>query len=136
MTDIGLVGGGFIGSQLVQRCVDAGYRVRVLDRDRKRADAVAQAGRDSTGAIRVSVVDAYAGLAGCAVLVEAVNEDRACKDQVLAGMASVAADDTVLLTTTSSYTVTDLASALAVPAAVVVRVPPALAGRGKRQAWW
>jgi hypothetical protein len=24
----------------------------------------------------------------------------------------------------------------AVPAAVVVRVPPALAGRGKRQAWW
>jgi 3-hydroxybutyryl-CoA dehydrogenase len=119
VTDVGLVGTGLIGSQLVRRGVDAGYNVRLLDRDRGRAEAVAREVTDGTGAARVNVVDDYAALAGCTVLVEAVNEDRACKDEVLAGLASVAVDGTVLLTTTSSHTVTDLASALAVPGAVV-----------------
>jgi 3-hydroxybutyryl-CoA dehydrogenase len=119
MTDIGLVGAGFVGSQLAQRCAEVGHRVRLLDRDRRRAETVAQTVRDGAAATEVSVVDVYAGLAGCAVLVEAVSEDRACKDEVLSALASVGADDTVLLTTASSYTVTDLASALALPAAVV-----------------
>lgn len=60
---------------------------------------------------RVTVVSDLAGLAPATFLVEALAEDRAVKDPVLAELGRVAGKDAVLGTTTSSLSVTALAQA-------------------------
>jgi 3-hydroxybutyryl-CoA dehydrogenase len=60
---------------------------------------------------RVTVVSDLAALASATFLVEALAEDRAVKDPVLAELGRVAGADAVLATTTSSLSVTELATA-------------------------
>lgn len=60
---------------------------------------------------RVTVVSELADLASASFLVEALAEDRAVKDPVLAELGRLASDDAVLGTTTSSLSVTELAVA-------------------------
>ena len=60
---------------------------------------------------RVTVVSDLAGLAPATFLVEALAEDRAVKDPVLAELGRISGENAVLATTTSSLSVAELAQA-------------------------
>ncbi len=60
---------------------------------------------------RVTVVSDLGELGGATFLVEALAEDRAVKDPVLAELGRIASAEAVLATTTSSLSVTELAAA-------------------------
>lgn len=87
-----------------------------------RSDASAQRARASVDkwcsklseepiADRVTIVSDLSDLGAATFLVEAVAEDRSVKDPVLAELGRISSDDAVLATTTSSLSVTELASA-------------------------
>lgn len=103
---VGIVGAGVIGTELAAAAASAGHDVRITDRDRAKAAAA-----------EGTAVERAADLAGCDVLVEAVTEDRATKLDALRALAELGAT-ALLLTTTSSFTVTELAAALRTPGRV------------------
>jgi 3-hydroxybutyryl-CoA dehydrogenase len=102
---IGVVGAGTIGTQLAAYLTKAGLEVVALDEG-----------------------DDLAALAGLDLVIEAVPERLAEKMTVLAGIAEVVGPETLLATTTSALSVTELGTGIAAPgrfAALVFHTPVA-----------
>lgn len=121
---VGVLGGGRMGAGIAHAFLVAGSIVTVVERDEPSADAAAERVLDS---IRRSVerdtqLDAadmtarlhtgtdVAAFADAELVIEAVPEDRALKDETLTRVESVLAADAVLASNTSSISIDDLAA--------------------------
>lgn len=121
---VGVLGGGRMGAGIAHAFLVAGSIVTVVERDEPSADAAAERVLDS---IRRSVerdtqLDAadmtarlhtgtdVAAFADAELVIEAVPEDRALKDEALTRVESVLAADAVLASNTSSISIDDLAA--------------------------
>ncbi|CCH85516.1 3-hydroxybutyryl-CoA dehydrogenase [Modestobacter italicus] len=130
---VGVIGGGRMGSGIAQAFLLAGARVEVVEAGDEAADAARGriadgleesarrgklAGDDVGGTFaRLSLVDRAAELSpGTGLVVEAVPERADLKVAVLTAAESALGPDAVLATNTSSLSVTELAAALQRPA--------------------
>src|SRR5262252_4183476 len=128
---LAVVGAGNMGSGIAQKMATEGFDVVLVDvDDEKVARGVATIDRtlkeavdrgimraDRTSAIRDRVhgTSRFDDLGDADLVVEAVFEDHALKQEVFRKLESVCRPDAILATNTSSYLVTDIASALKTP---------------------
>jgi len=130
---VGVYGGGRMGAGIAHAFLVSGVEVSLLERDTGAAAAarhrversLAQAARRGGLGVdaaehleRLRVGEDVSQLVGVELVVEAVPEAFALKSEVLRA-AQQAAPDAVLATNTSSLSVTDLASSLERPAALI-----------------
>ncbi|MFV0134802.1 3-hydroxyacyl-CoA dehydrogenase [Streptomyces sp. HMX87] len=128
---VAVVGTGTMGQGIAQVALVAGHPVRLYDavpgRAREAADAIgarldrlvekerlSAADRDAARA-RLEPAGSLAGLAGCALVAEAVLERLEVKQELFRELEDVVADDCLLATNTSSLSVTAIGGALRVP---------------------
>ncbi|MFJ3985769.1 3-hydroxyacyl-CoA dehydrogenase [Streptomyces fungicidicus] len=128
---VAVVGTGTMGQGIAQVALVAGHPVRLYDaapgRAREAAAAIGArldrlvekerltaAGRDAARA-RLLPVEELTGLAGCALVVEAVLERLDVKQELLRALEDVVPDDCLLATNTSSLSVTAIGGALRLP---------------------
>jgi 3-hydroxybutyryl-CoA dehydrogenase len=134
--NVGVLGAGTMGHGIAQVTAMAGHDVTLRDVDaqlvadglasvRENLDDGVERGK-VTEADREATLDRLAGttdlaetVADAALVVEAVPEDAALKREVLSEAQSLAPDDAVLATNTSSLSVTEIASALDRPGRLV-----------------
>jgi len=132
---VAVVGAGTMGQGIAQVALLAGHRVLLHDALPGRAGAAADGvggrldrlvakGRlspaDHKAALdRLLPVESAADLADSALVVEAVVEDLAVKQQLLAELEAVVGDGCLLATNTSSLSVTAVAGGLRVPGRLV-----------------
>jgi 3-hydroxybutyryl-CoA dehydrogenase len=130
----GVAGSGTMGRGIVQVLAQCGVRTLVFDAKPGAAqaakDAVAkslttlvQKGRvqqaDADAAVaRIEVVDALASLKPCHVVVEAIIEQLAPKQELFKALEGIVSDSCILASNTSSLSVTAMASACAKPGRV------------------
>ncbi|MFC9161307.1 3-hydroxyacyl-CoA dehydrogenase [Streptomyces fungicidicus] len=128
---VAVVGTGTMGQGIAQVALVAGHPVRLYDaapgRAREAAAAIGArldrlvekerltaAGRDAARA-RLLPVEELTGLAGCALVVEAVLERLDVKQELFRALEDVVPDDCLLATNTSSLSVTAIGGALRLP---------------------
>lgn len=128
---VAVLGFGAMGAGIAQVVAQSGRKVTVLEVDQGRAEAghramtdfldagvrrgkVTDAERDEVAA-RVRPVTEIAGLAGSELVIEAVTERRDVKRELLAAVAGVVTEDSLIVTNTSALSVTDLATAVTDP---------------------
>jgi len=132
---IGVVGLGTMGLGIAQVYAQGGHVVRATDAfaparaNAQERLAAALAPRVAAGKLdaaeakaivaRLQVVDAPEGLAGCALVIEAVAEDLAVKQDLFAAVERAVAGDCVLATNTSSLSVRAIRDPLARPMQVI-----------------
>ena len=131
ITKVGILGCGQMGAGIAEVCAKAGFHViareveqefldrglakvrssleRLRDRDKLTAEECAAACERLSGTLDV------ADLADCDLVVEAIIEDLAVKQRVLAEVDEVLPATAILATNTSSLTVTELAMATSRP---------------------
>ena len=131
ITKVGILGCGQMGAGIAEVCAKAGFHViareveqefldrglakvrssleRLRDRDKLTAEECAAACERLSGTLDV------ADLADCDLVVEAIIEDLAVKQKVLAEVDEVLPATAILATNTSSLTVTELAMATSRP---------------------
>ncbi|AWK10211.1 3-hydroxyacyl-CoA dehydrogenase [Streptomyces spongiicola] len=128
---VAVVGAGTMGQGIAQVALLAGHRVRLHDAApgqaetgaeaiRTRLDRLVEKGRLEEGARRAAArrltcTAEVAELADSALVVEAVVEDLAVKQELFRALEEVVADDCLLATNTSSLSVTAVAGALRRP---------------------
>ncbi|WP_037674964.1 3-hydroxyacyl-CoA dehydrogenase [Streptomyces griseus] len=132
---VAVVGTGTMGQGIAQVALVAGHPVRLYDAAPGRArDAAAAIGarldrlvekdrltgadRDAARA-RLTAADSLAGLADCALVVEAVAERLDVKQELFRALEDVVGDDCLLATNTSSLSVTAIGGALRNPGRLV-----------------
>ena len=132
---IGVVGAGFMGAGIAQVAAQAGLAVVLIDRDQETAEKgkaalhkalsdrvakgrLAGAERDALLA-RITPTADYAALKDCELVVEAVFEDRAVKNDVIKRIAAAVGEGAVLGSNTSTLPITSLAGAFKDPARFV-----------------
>lgn len=132
---VAVVGTGTMGQGIAQVALTAGHPVRLYDTVAGRAgEAAAAIGarldrlvekgrltaaeRDAARA-RLTPVDSLAGLADCALVVEAVLERLDVKQELMRALEDVVGEDCLLATNTSSLSVTAIAGALRNPGRLV-----------------
>ncbi|MEU6080234.1 3-hydroxyacyl-CoA dehydrogenase [Streptomyces sp. NPDC047108] len=132
---VGVVGTGTMGQGIAQVALVAGHPVRLYDVAPGRAatavdaimarlDRLVEKGRltpeerDSARG-RLDPVGDVAGMAEAELVVEAILEDVAAKQQLFTALETVVSDDCLLATNTSSLSVTEIAGALRRPGRVV-----------------
>ncbi|GAB4403468.1 MAG: 3-hydroxyacyl-CoA dehydrogenase [Rhodoferax sp.] len=129
--DVAVIGAGAMGAGIAQVIAAAGHSVRLLDaRPGAAAQAVAGLAAQfdklaargklspdaaAAAAQRLRAVDAVADLAGCALAVEAIVEDLAAKQTLLAQLEDVLGEGAILATNTSSISITAIGAALKRP---------------------
>ncbi|GGS37250.1 3-hydroxyacyl-CoA dehydrogenase [Streptomyces griseoviridis] len=128
---VAVVGAGTMGQGIAQVALVAGHPVRLHDtvpgRAREAAGAIGArldrlvekgrltaAARDAARG-RLEPAGSLAGLAGCALVVEAVVERLDAKQELFRALEDVVDDDCLLATNTSSLSVTAVGGALRVP---------------------
>src|SRR5215471_12777411 len=132
---LGVVGAGNMGSGIAQKMATEGFDVRLVDvDDEKVARGLATIERtlkeavergimraDRTRAIRDRIrgTTRYEDLAPADLVVEAVFEDFALKQDVFRKLEAVCQPDTILATNTSSYLVSEIAKAAQRPGRVI-----------------
>ncbi|MFD9664082.1 3-hydroxyacyl-CoA dehydrogenase family protein [Rhodococcus sp. NPDC059968] len=130
-TTIGVVGAGMMGAAIAYTCARAGADVVLVARtlegarrgrayaERREARALAAKSTDpsSSQALlkRITPTESIRDLAASALVIEAVPENIAVKQQVLQTVEAVTEPPTVLASTTSTLPITTLASKLAHP---------------------
>ena len=128
---VGVVGAGTMGRGIAQVAAVGGCAVKLFDADAAAAkaavefigamlDRAVERGRMEAADAKaargnVEIVDSVAGLAPCAVVVEAVVEDLEVKRRVFAELETVVAADAILATNTSSLSVTLIAASCRKP---------------------
>ncbi len=133
--DIGVVGGGFMGTGIAEAAARAGARVRVLEPqppalERSRSRLLASLERAVAGgkveegearevAERVSWTTQLDELGASELVVEAVVEDEAVKAEVFRALDATLPDAAVLASNTSSIPITGLAAVTARPGRVL-----------------
>jgi 3-hydroxybutyryl-CoA dehydrogenase len=115
VTVLGVVGAGTMGAGIAQLGLQAGVPTRLLDADPAALGRARERIARHVDAGALQLVEDVAGLAGCTVVVEAVPEDLALKQRVLAEVAGAVGDACVLATNTSSIPVTQIAAGVPVP---------------------
>jgi 3-hydroxyacyl-CoA dehydrogenase/enoyl-CoA hydratase/3-hydroxybutyryl-CoA epimerase len=132
VTEIGVVGAGFMGAGIAQVSAGAGLAVVLIDRDHETADKgkagvhKALSDRVMKGRMKGAERDAllekitpsadYGVLKECDLVIEAVFEDREVKADVIAKIQSVIRDDAILASNTSTLPITSLAAEFKEPA--------------------
>src|SRR4051812_31795921 len=132
---LGVVGAGNMGSGIAQKMATEGFDVVLVDVDDQRVarglatiegtlkEAVDRSimRADKTAAIRERVhgTSRFEDLRDASLVVEAVFEDRAVKHEVFKTLEVVCRPDAILATNTSSYLVSDIASAVKTPERVL-----------------
>jgi 3-hydroxybutyryl-CoA dehydrogenase len=132
---VGVVGLGAMGAGIAQLCVEAGIdtvgrevtaelgeraRGRIghfLGRKVEKGQLAADA-RDAAVA-RLSLTTELDALADCDLVIEAIVEELAPKQELLTQLEGICRPDTVLATNTSALSVTEIASAMSTPERVV-----------------
>ena len=127
---VGVLGGGRMGAWIAHAFLLAGSRVTVIERDAPAADAAAQrigdslarsVDRGATGRsadeleAALTVGDDIAAFADADLVIEAVPEDRALKDEALARIARVVAPASAIASNTSSISIDALAATITHP---------------------
>jgi 3-hydroxybutyryl-CoA dehydrogenase len=132
---VGIVGLGAMGAGIAQLCVEAGVstvgREVTLDLGEKARDRIGhfltrkvekgqldQGARDEAVA-RLSLTTDLADFADCDLVIEAIVEELAPKQELLAELERICRPDAVLATNTSALSVTEIASAVSTPERVV-----------------
>jgi 3-hydroxybutyryl-CoA dehydrogenase len=132
---VAVVGTGTMGQGIAQVALTAGHPVRLYDAVAGRAgeaaaaigarldrlvekDRLTAAERDAARA-RLAPVDTLAGLADCALVVEAVLERLDVKQDLMRALEDVVGEDCLLATNTSSLSVTAIGAALRNPGRLV-----------------
>jgi 3-hydroxybutyryl-CoA dehydrogenase len=130
----GVAGSGTMGRGIAQVLAQCGVRTLVFDAKPGAAQAakegigktlaglvqkgrVSQSGADQTLA-RIEIVDSLAALKPCHVVVEAIVELLAPKQELFKALEAVVAENCILASNTSSLSVTSMASACARPGRV------------------
>ncbi|MBT2413819.1 3-hydroxyacyl-CoA dehydrogenase [Streptomyces sp. ISL-12] len=132
---VAVVGAGTMGQGIAQVALVAGHPVRLYDtvsgRAREAAGAIGArldrlvekerltVGERDAARSRLEAVEDLAGLAGCALVAEAVVERLEVKQELLRALEDVVGDDCLLATNTSSLSVTAIGGALRVPGRLV-----------------
>ena len=118
---LGLIGAGTMSQGIARAALQAGIDVRIVARDPERAAAARDAvtAEIHEQAAQVDSSSDIEALAGADVIIEAISEDLASKQRMLADIERIVPEDTVLATTTSSLAISDIASALAEPRRLV-----------------
>ncbi|MGD0487282.1 MAG: 3-hydroxyacyl-CoA dehydrogenase family protein [Syntrophorhabdales bacterium] len=133
--EIGVVGCGAMGADIVQLALKGGYSVVVremseelltkgLDRVKKGAYKLVQKGvlqeQEADGMLaRLSGTTAFEDLAACDLIIEAVFEDLQVKKDLFQSLDRVCKKETVFASNTSSLSVTDMAASTSRPAQFV-----------------
>ena len=132
---IGVIGLGAMGAGIAQLAVEAGYETVGREVTAELGDRAAarighfltrkvekgllgQADRDAAVA-RLSVTTELSGLQDCDLVIEAIVEELAPKQQLFAELGRIVGDHAVLATNTSALSVTEIASATGRPERVV-----------------
>ena len=132
---IGVIGLGAMGAGIAQLAIEAGYETVGREVSAELGDRAAarighfltrkvekgllgQADRDAAVA-RLSVTTELSGLQDCDLVIEAIVEELAPKQQLFAELDRIVGDHAVLATNTSALSVTEIASATGRPERVV-----------------
>ena len=132
---VGVVGLGAMGAGIAQLCVEAGVdtvgREVTAELGEKARDRIAhfltrkvekgqleQDARDAAVA-RLSLTTDVADLAGCDLVIEAIVEELAPKQELFAELERICRPDAVLATNTSALSVTEIAAAMSTQERVV-----------------
>ena len=128
---VGVVGLGTMGAGIAQLCVEAGIDtvgrevtadlgIRARDRiSHFLARKVEKGQIESFDLERLSLTVDLADLAGCDVVIEAIVEELAPKQELFAELERICRADAVLATNTSALSVTEIAAATSSPERVV-----------------
>jgi 3-hydroxybutyryl-CoA dehydrogenase len=128
---VGVVGLGAMGGGIAQLCVEAGLETvgrEVTDELGESAKEriahfltrkVEKKQLDSFDIERLATTTDLADLAGCDVVIEAIVEELAPKQELFAELERICRADAVLATNTSALSVTEIASATSTPERVV-----------------
>ncbi len=132
---VGVVGCGLMGAGIAQTVAEGGFPTVVreptpellnkgLDRIRNFLAKGVEKGKTTTARRdevwgRVCGTTELADLAACDLVIEAIVEDRAAKENLFAELDRICQPGAILATNTSSYRVTDLANATQRPTRVV-----------------
>jgi 3-hydroxybutyryl-CoA dehydrogenase len=132
---VGVVGLGAMGAGIAQICIEAGIETagrevstelaeNARDRiahflTRKVEKGTLESTARDAALERLSLTAELADLAGCDLVVEAIVEDLAPKQELFRELERVCAPEAVLATNTSALSVTEIASATAIPERVV-----------------
>jgi 3-hydroxybutyryl-CoA dehydrogenase len=132
---VGIVGLGAMGAGIAQLCVEAGVetvaREVTLELGEKARDRIGhfltrkvekgQLEQDARDAAvgRLSLTTDLADVADCDLVIEAIVEDLAPKQELFAELERVCRADAVLATNTSALSVTEIAAAVSTPERVV-----------------
>ncbi len=132
---VGVVGLGAMGAGIAQLCVEAGVDTvgrevslelggRARDRiahflTRKVEKGLVEEEARDAAVGRLSLTTDLADLAGCDLVIEAIVEDLAPKQELFASLERVCRPDAVLATNTSALSVTEIAAATSTPERVV-----------------
>jgi 3-hydroxybutyryl-CoA dehydrogenase len=125
---VGVAGCGTMGRGIAQVALRAGHPVRLYDERPEAAQAARQAvleafdanagsapGGAEAASAHVAASDSMDILAPCALVIEAIAEDAAAKQELFVALEQVVATGTVLASNTSSCSITALARPLAQP---------------------
>jgi 3-hydroxyacyl-CoA dehydrogenase/enoyl-CoA hydratase/3-hydroxybutyryl-CoA epimerase len=131
ISTVGIIGGGFMGGGIANVCADKGIRVFVSDPNKESLSRLLSTARSfffkKVKAKRLKNFQAEskinhitpqlnpAGFERADVVVEAVFEDLALKQKILAGLESRAGQDWVFASNTSAIPISSIASASKIP---------------------
>ena len=135
VAEVAIIGSGTMGAGIAMACANAGIRVRLTDVSQERIDAgMATIRRQYDSSIkrgrltpegveermaRIGGVVGYEGCSSADVIIEAVFEQMALKQQVFSALDAVARPGAMLATNTSMLDIDAIASATRRPDAVV-----------------
>jgi 3-hydroxybutyryl-CoA dehydrogenase len=132
---VGVVGLGALGAGIAQLCVEAG--VETIGREvslelgegardriahfltRKVEKGTLEQGARDAAVARLSLTTDLADFADCDLVIEAIVEDLAPKQELFAELERISRPDAVLATNTSALSVTEIAAATSTPERVV-----------------
>src|ERR1700722_19791422 len=132
---LAVVGAGNMGSGIAQKLATEGFPVILVDVDAERVDRglksidrmlaeaverrVMPADRAATIRARVRGTAHLGDVAGADLVIEAIFEDRAVKQDLFRRLDALCAPDAILATNTSSYLVSEIASVVRDPSRVL-----------------
>jgi 3-hydroxyacyl-CoA dehydrogenase/enoyl-CoA hydratase/3-hydroxybutyryl-CoA epimerase len=114
---IGVLGAGLMGAGIAHVAAKAGIAVVLIDRDQATADRGRQhtADTDAAVAARISATADFSALKGVDLVIEAVFEDRAIKNEATREAESAVGADTIFASNTSTLPITSLAESWSKP---------------------
>ena len=134
MQTIFVVGSGIMGTGIAQICIQAGYRVALMDIDDKMlSKAMIQiewainklatkkllAEKAEDVLARIQSEDTLENAKGADIVIEAASEDPKIKQAIFKDLENVCRIDTIFATNTSSIPITEIASVLKTPSRFV-----------------